>query len=104
MFNFLYFISKRYLCTMLASRIKEIIKQKKTTSIEVAKDLGMTNVYFSKMINGNPTVSSLEAIAKVLNCEVGDFFNKSEPIALKYKNDLIIFHSEEEFKKFAEEQ
>ncbi|MGQ1929047.1 helix-turn-helix domain-containing protein [Ornithobacterium rhinotracheale] len=89
---------------MLAQKIKQIISQKNTTSKEVAAKLGMSTVYFSKMINGNPTISSLQSIANVLGCEVGDFFTTSEPIILKFKDDLHTFYSLEELKSFIAEQ
>ncbi|MCK0199128.1 helix-turn-helix domain-containing protein [Ornithobacterium rhinotracheale] len=89
---------------MLSERIKQIIKQKGLTSIEVAKQLNVTRESFSKTINGNPTISSLQSIANVLGCEVGDFFTTSEPIILKFKDDLHTFYSLEELKSFIAEQ
>lgn len=89
---------------MLSERIKEIIKQKNINSIEVAKRLGISRETFSRMINGNPTVSSLQAIADAIGCEVGDFFNKSDSIIVKIKGELHTFYSLEEFKAFANGQ
>ncbi|MGV4536861.1 helix-turn-helix domain-containing protein [Ornithobacterium rhinotracheale] len=89
---------------MLSERIKQIIKQKGLTSIEVAKQLNVTRESFSKTINGNPTISSLQSIANVLGCEVGDFFNKSEPIILKFKDNLHTFYSVEELKEFIQKK
>ena len=89
---------------MISDRIKDIIKKKGMTSIEVAQQMNISRESFSRTINGNPTVSSLQSIADALGCEIGDFFVKSEPIIIKIDNDLRTFYSIEEFKKFAEEQ
>lgn len=89
---------------MLSERIKEIIKQKSITSIEVAKRIGISRETFSRMINGNPTVSSLQTIADAVGCEIGDFFGKSDSIIVKIKGELHTFYSLEEFKKFANRQ
>lgn len=85
---------------MIAEKIKEIIKRKGTTSIEVSQKLGISRESFSRTINGNPTLSTLENIAKAINCEVGDFFTRSEPIIVKIDDKLHTFFSVDELKKF----
>lgn len=89
---------------MVSDRIKKIIKEKKTTSKEVAEKLNMTSVNFSKVINGNPTLSSLKAIADAIGCEVDDFFEPSKKIQLIINDQLHIFYSSEELKTFLDIQ
>ncbi len=85
---------------MIAERIKEIIKQKGTTSIDVAKKMNISRETFSRTINGNPTLSTLQNIADTIGCEVGDFFIKSEPIVMKINGELHTFYSVDELKQF----
>ena len=85
---------------MISDRIKKIIKDKKTTSKEVAEKLNMTSVNFSNVINGNPTLASLKAIADAIGCEVDDFFEPSKKIQLIINDELHVFYSAEELRKF----
>lgn len=48
-------------------RIKEVCRRKGLMMKDLAEKLGMTEVGLSKSLNGNPTVSRLEEIAKVLD-------------------------------------
>ncbi|MDO5509534.1 MAG: helix-turn-helix transcriptional regulator [Weeksellaceae bacterium] len=93
-----------YLCVMLADRIKSIIRRKNTTSKAVAEQLGISTVYFSRMINGNPRVSSLQAVADALGCELGDFFVTSEPIIVKMGDGLHTFDSVDDLRAFLANQ
>ncbi|WP_406683330.1 helix-turn-helix domain-containing protein [Seonamhaeicola sp. MEBiC1930] len=66
--------------------IKEIIKKKGFTVTSFADKIGMTQVSLSRIINGNPTVDTLEKIAKALEVEVRDLFSGKNP----EENDLFI--------------
>ena len=44
---------------------------------QLADQLGINRVNLSSSLSGNPTLSRLEEIAKVLNVEVTDLFSKS---------------------------
>ncbi len=55
-------------------RIKEILKEKKLTQIDLAKELGVTKMGVNKLINGNPTVETLQKIATILEVDVKDLF------------------------------
>lgn len=57
--------------------IKEIIKEKGYTVTSLAEKLGMTQVSLSRIINGNPTVETLEKIANALDVDVRDLFNST---------------------------
>lgn len=74
-------------------RIKEILKEKNISQIDLSNKLDMTTVGVNKLINGNPTLETLVKIAKALDVEVSDLFaispDKFETIYIK-KNDNFI--------------
>lgn len=64
-------------------RIKEILGKKNITAKELATKIGMSETSLSRIVSGkqNPSINTLEKIAKILNVGVGDLFSKSnEPI------------------------
>lgn len=61
-------------------RIKEIIKQKGMTITELADKMGINRVNLSNMINGNPTVETLEKIATALHVPISDLFEKESRV------------------------
>lgn len=69
--------------TVMALNIKKVISSKGLTSKEVAGILRISTVSFSNMINGNPTVDTLEKIASAIGCEISDFFERKEQTNLK---------------------
>lgn len=69
--------------------IKKVIKAKGFTLIEVAGKMGISKGGISQIVNGsNPNIKTLRAIAEIIGCKVGDFFEdettKAEP-ANSYK-------------------
>lgn len=56
-------------------RIKELLKEQGKTQIDLAKELSVTPIGLNKIINGNPTLDTLQKIATVLNVEVVDLFS-----------------------------
>lgn len=63
--------------------IKKVIKQKGWTIEDVAKSMGVNRVTLSQTIGNNPTVKTLQRIAGIIDCKVGDFFKDEitdEPI------------------------
>ncbi|MEG1290248.1 MAG: helix-turn-helix transcriptional regulator [Bacteroidales bacterium] len=56
-------------------RIKEVCKEKSMTLQKVAEIMGVNRVSLSNSINGNPTLSTLENIAKALGVEVVELFS-----------------------------
>ena len=54
--------------------VKTIIKQKGFTMESVAKKMGITRVTLAQHLSRNPTVGTLQKIADVIGCKVGDFF------------------------------
>lgn len=72
--------------TML--RIKEILKEKKLSQIDLAEKLEITTVGLNKIINGNPTAETLLKIAAVLEVDVRELFvstkdEETTPIYIK---------------------
>lgn len=61
--------------------VKSIIKEKGWTIERVAAEMGITRVTLSQNLSRNPTVNTLQRIADVIGCKVGDFF-RDEVVAL----------------------
>jgi transcriptional regulator with XRE-family HTH domain len=57
-------------------RIKEILKLKGLTMIWLADKLGINRVNLSSSINGNPTITTLEKIANILEVDLSELFAK----------------------------
>lgn len=62
--------------------VKTIIKEKGFTIEQVAKEMGITRFTFTQNLSRNPTMKTLQRIADVLGCKVGDFF-KDEIVPAK---------------------
>lgn len=61
--------------------IKKVVKEKGYTLTQVANLLGKTKGAMSQIVNGNPNISTLREIAKIIGCQVGDFFrDETTPI------------------------
>ena len=54
--------------------IKSVAKAHGFTMVQVAERMGISKGGLSQSINGNPTITSLRAVARAIGCEVGDFF------------------------------
>jgi transcriptional regulator with XRE-family HTH domain len=57
-------------------RIKEILKLRGMTMIQLAEKLEINRVNLSSSINGNPTIATLEKIAKILEVDLSELFAK----------------------------
>lgn len=60
--------------------IKEVLKQRSLTINELADKLGMSRGGVSQIINGNPTVESLQKIADVLEIDISELFEQKKTI------------------------
>lgn len=84
-------------------RVKEVIKEKGMTAVEVAERMGISQSSLSRALNNNTTVEMLQKIANVLGVDIADFFvRESEVIQVIIKNKLHTFYSMAELKKFVE--
>lgn len=63
-------------------RIKQLLKEKGMTAAELANKLGVTHGAMSLMINGNPTVSSLQKIAEALDVPITELFESNQAKAI----------------------
>lgn len=59
-------------------KITELAHQRGMTMAEVAKLIGISRVNLSNSLNGNPTLSRLEEVARILHVDVPDLFEKKE--------------------------
>lgn len=59
-------------------RIKEVLKEKKLSQIDLAEKLDITTVGLNKIINGNPTVDTLLKISEALDVDVRELINPSK--------------------------
>ncbi len=73
-------------------RIKEALKEKGLTQINLANELGISKVGLNKIINGNPTVDTLQKIATILDVDIKDLFistKDKETIYIERKGEYI---------------
>ena len=56
--------------------VKKILSDRKITYRDLANSLGVSATAVSLMINGNPTLSTLERIAAALGVPVVDLFDR----------------------------
>jgi transcriptional regulator with XRE-family HTH domain len=63
-------------------RVKEVCREKSVTLVDVATKIGVAQASLSKMLNGNPTIGTLEKVANALNVPVTDLFDQPQ-------NDVI---------------
>lgn len=72
--------------------IKQLLKQKGMTFQQLADQLGIHRVNLSSSLAGNPTLSRLEEVSKILDVEVVDLFSKSKQDEitgyLEYQNEV----------------
>ena len=57
-------------------RIKEVIKERGMTITELADKMGINRVNLSNMVNGNPTVETLNKIADAIGCPVTELLEQ----------------------------
>ena len=55
-------------------RIVEIAHSKGLTMADIAKQIGISRVNLSNSLNGNPTLSRLTEVAKILDVEISELF------------------------------
>ena len=57
-------------------RIKEVIKERGMTITQLADKMGIYSVNLSNIVNGNPTVETLNKIADAIGCPVTELFEQ----------------------------
>ena len=89
-------------------RIVEIAHSKGLTMADIAKQVGISRVNLSNSLNGNPTLSRLTEVAKILGVEVAELF-KTTPAEkkvcgyLEYNGRIVKVDSLDAVKQFVAE-
>ena len=87
------------------SRVVEIAHSKGMTMADIAKQIGISRVNLSNSLNGNPTLSRLTEVAKILGVEVAELF-KTTPAEkrvsgyLEYEGRIVKVDSLDAVKQF----
>ena len=89
-------------------RIVELAHSKGMTIADIAKKIGISRVNLSNSLNGNPTLSRLKEVAKILDVEVSELFKpisskKSVTGYLEFNGRIVKIDSIENIKKLIEE-
>ena len=77
----------------MALNIKLAIKNHGLTSIEIANRMNINRVNLSNIINGNPTIDTLNRIANAIGCDVSELFDNP-----KNESNLTCPHCGKEIK------
>ena len=77
----------RYLCERIAIcqmklQVKKILKQKGITQRELAKRMGIHPESLTRILAGNPTMSTLGNLAKALEVEMSELFEVEHVIKI----------------------
>ena len=70
-------------------RIKEIIKEKGYTIKSLSEKMNINRVNLSNMINGNPTVETLEKIANALEVPITELFSKGLSVTCPHCGGIV---------------
>lgn len=62
--------------TIMSLNIRAAIEMRGKTMKWVATQMGIALPTLSEMISGNPTVDTLERIARALHCDVAELFDR----------------------------
>ena len=78
--------------------VRSIIKEKGWTIEKVASEMGINRVTLSQNLSGNPTVKTLQRIADVIGCKVGDFFRDEMEAEIAHGSSLVCPHCGKDIK------
>lgn len=89
-------------------RVVEIAHAKGLTMADIAKQIGISRVNLSNSLNGNPTLSRLAEVAKILGVEVAELFrpattDKQVSGYLEYGGHIVKVDSLDAIKRFIDE-
>ena len=73
-------------------RIKELLKLRGMTMLQLADKLDINRVNLSSSINGNPTIATLEKIANILEVNLSELFAK--PIVKNVVSGYLEYNGE----------
>lgn len=75
-------------------KIKEILKERGMTMQQLSEELGIHRTNLFTSLSGNPTLSRLEEIAKILDVKLTDLFKEDEGVQEKILNGFVEFDGE----------
>lgn len=86
-------------------RVVELAHQRGLTMSDIAKKVGISRVNLSNSLNGNPTLSRLTEVAKILGVEVSELFKPASTQKvvsgyLEYENRIYKVTSLDDLKLF----
>lgn len=89
-------------------RVVELAHAKGLTMTDIAKQIGISRVNLSNSLNGNPTLSRLKEVAKILDVEVAELFKptstgKTVSGYLEYDGRIVKVDSLDAVKRFISE-
>ena len=89
-------------------RVVEIAHSKGLTMADIAKQIGISRVNLSNSLNGNPTLSRLTEVAKILDVEVSELFKPTSNQRrvsgyLEYNDRIVKIDSIDAIKRFVAE-
>ena len=89
-------------------RVVELAHAKGLTMADIAKQIGISRVNLSNSLNGNPTLSRLSEVAKILDVEVAELFkptstSKTVSGYLEYDGRIVKVDSLDAVKRFIDE-
>ena len=88
---------------MFGNNVRQLLKQKKITSRELATQIGVSPTYISNLLTGakNPSMKTIEKLAEFFAVTPSDLIAKKEPppkegvvaLAQKYESVLVALES-----------
>ena len=86
-------------------RVVELAHAKGLTMADIAKQIGISRVNLSNSLNGNPTLSRLSEVAKILDVEVAELFKPTSTVKtvsgyLEYDGRIVKVDSLDAVKRF----
>ena len=89
-------------------RVVELAHARGLTMADIAKQIGISRVNLSNSLNGNPTLSRLTEVAKILSVEVSELFKpasiqKVVSGYLEYDGRIVKVVSLDAIKRFIDE-
>lgn len=88
-------------------KITELAHRRGMTMSDIAKLIGISRVNLSNSLNGNPTLSRLQEVARILQVDVPDLFEKEEKTSvsgyLEYANKIVKIDSIENLRAVSAE-
>jgi transcriptional regulator with XRE-family HTH domain len=88
-------------------RVVELAHAKGLTMADIAKQIGISRVNLSNSLNGNPTLSRLSEVAKILGVEVAELFKGDDKYisnnemcgCIFFKGEMYTFNDRAELEK-----